>query len=468
MTPALIPSSSVLDSFRQYGGYSVIEDPFARYGGRSAGLDPPDNHIHIQEKFLRLFRPARYKVAFGGRGGVKSWQFARALLILGLKYRLRILCGREFMTSIEDSVHKTLKDQIEMMGFRAWYDVGKREINGANGTTFRFVGLGDMTTMRNRARIKSYEAIDILWVEEAENISERTWETVIPTIRKSGSEIWITYNPNLATDATYQRFHPDAGHVPPGTVLIDTSWRDNLWMSNEMRWEKDHLFRVDAEAAGHVWDGKLRNYTAASIFADKCTVHEFDPPRWDSGHPIYHGLDFGMGGEDPTALVRFWLTGTQSAKDEEMWIDAEAVKPRLDINHTAAYFDSQIPALPGEPTKVSSARKWPIKADSSYPAMINYLVGEGFFVTAAQKWPGSVEDGIQHIRRFVKIHIHPRCKNMIFEKDWYKWKVDKNTGAILPVPVDLHNHGWDAVRYGLDGSILHGGGLAVWEALGRA
>jgi phage terminase large subunit len=440
-------------------------DPFNEYGGRSAGLDAIDNHIQIHEKFAPLFAPARYKIGYGGRGGVKSWQFARALLILGQKYKLRILCGREFMNSIEDSVHKLLKDQIALMDLDHWYRAGKRQIDGANGTSFRFVGLGDMASLRNRARIKSFEGVDILWIEEAETISERTWEVVIPTIRKSGSEIWISYNPNLATDATYQRFHPDAGHVPPGTVLIESSWRDNPWLTDELRKEKDHLFRVDPEAAAHVWEGKLRSYAHAAIFADKCTVHEFDPPRWDTSIVIRHGLDFGMGGLDPNALVRFWLTGTQTAKDEELWIDAEAVG-RKDIKDLAQFFDAQIPALPGEPTRISSARKWPIKADCGYPAMINYLVGEGYFVSGAEKWPGSVEDGIQHLRRFNKIHIHPRCKNMIFEKDWYKWKVDKNSGTILPVPVDLHNHGWDAVRYGLDGSILRSGSLAVWEKLG--
>jgi phage terminase large subunit len=115
---------------------------------------------------------------------------------------------------------------------------------------------------------------------------------------------------------------------------------------------------------------------------------------------------------------------------------------------------------------VPGARDWPIKADCARPETISALARAGFNITAAEKWPGSVEDGIAHIKAFRRIHIHKRCKQMQIEARLYSYKVDKVTSLVLPIIVDAWNHGWDSIRYGLDGYIQKRGILAQWERLG--
>ena len=125
--------------------------------------------IELPEKLAFLFEPHPYKVLYGGRDGVKSWSVARALLLLGSQKTLRILCGRETMDSIRESVHQLLSDQIAQMGLDDFYQILQSEIRGKNGTEFVFAGLRKQTV----SSLKSYEAIDICWIEEASVVSRR-------------------------------------------------------------------------------------------------------------------------------------------------------------------------------------------------------------------------------------------------------------------------------------------------------
>jgi len=148
-------------------------------------------NVEFPEKLKFLFQPKRYKIAKGGRGSGKSWSFARALLIQGAEKKLRILCTREVQKSIKDSVHKLLADQIQSLGFGGFYEVLENEIRGKNGTVFTFAGLATHTI----ESIKSYEGVDRVWVEEGQVVRKRSWDVLIPTIRKPDSEIWVSYNP---------------------------------------------------------------------------------------------------------------------------------------------------------------------------------------------------------------------------------------------------------------------------------
>ena len=111
------------------------------------------------------------------------------------------------------------------------------------------------------------------------------------------------------------------------------------------------------------------------------------------------------------------------------------------------------------------ARDWPIKADGARPETISYLHRQGFTISAAEKWPGSVEDGIAHLKGFKRIVLHERCKHMDEERRLYRYKVDPKTQQVLPVVIDKHNHGWDAIRYSLDGYIQRRGAAGVWARL---
>jgi hypothetical protein len=215
--------------------------------------------VEFPDKLRCLFEPRRYKVLYGGRGSGKSWGVARALLILGASKPLRVLCAREFQNSIKESVHKLLDDQIDALELRPFYQVLDTEIRGRNGTEIIFEGL-----RRNATKIKSMEGIDICWVEEAQTVSKASWDLLIPTIRANGSEIWITFNPDLEEDDTYQRFVVS----PPSNATVRlVNWNDNPWFPEELRAEKDDLQAKDLDAYDNVWGGLTKRKVVGALWS---------------------------------------------------------------------------------------------------------------------------------------------------------------------------------------------------------
>ena len=369
-----------------------------------------------------LFKPARYKVLAGGRAGGKSYAVADALLIEGAQSPHRILCAREYQASIKDSVHRLLEDRIDALGLRGVYDVQRDTIIGRNGTTFIFRGV-----RHNVQSIKSMTGLTRVWVEEAQTVSEESWRILIPTIRDEGSEIWMTLNPGRKEDATSQRF---LENPPEGAVLIRVNMDDNPFKPQTILAERERdRQRLDPATFAHIWEGEYAENTAAQVFADKVKVRDFEAGDWDGP---YYGADWGFS-QDPTTLVRCWV------HDDCLWIDHEAYGVGVEIDQTAALFD-----------QVPEARKHTIRADSARPETISYLQRHGYpRVQAVSKWGGSVEDGIQHLRSYREIVMHPRCKHAIDESRLYSYKVDRLSGDILPTLVDAHNHIWDAVRYAM-------------------
>lgn len=218
------------------------------------------------EKLEFLFQPSRYKIAHGGRGGSKSWGFARALLIEGWQRKRRILCAREVQKSIKDSVHRLLADQTQLMGLGKHYEVLQNEIRGANGTEFLFTGLSNQTA----ESIKSYEGIDICWVEEAHKVTRKSWDILIPTIRADGSEIWISMNPELDTDETFVRF---IENPPLEAVVTEIGWQDNKWFPAVLKKEREEMLRqVEAgirsqDDYDNIWEGKCRAAVEGAIYS---------------------------------------------------------------------------------------------------------------------------------------------------------------------------------------------------------
>lgn len=219
------------------------------------------------DKLNFLFDHHRYKVARGGRGSAKSWSFARALLIQGLSRPMRILCAREVQLSIRQSVHKLLKDQIVRLNLDKFYRTYEAEIRAVNGTEFSFVGLSTLTV----DQIKSIEGIDICWVEEGQTISKRSWEILIPTIRKEGSEIWVSYNPDLETDETHQRF---SVNPPPDCMSVEVNWRDNPWFNDLLNQERLHCQATNPDDYDNIWEGKCRSAVEGAIYHRQITDSE--------------------------------------------------------------------------------------------------------------------------------------------------------------------------------------------------
>lgn len=398
--------------------------------------------VQIPDKLGFLFEPHRYKVAHGGRGGAKSWGFARALLVLGYMRPLRILCAREIQVSIQESVHKLLGDQAAEMGLDSFYDIQKTTLRGRNGTNFIFGGL-----RTDPHKIKSMEGVDIVWVEEAEKVSEQSWSLLIPTIRKPGSEIWVSFNPNEDTDPTYKRF---VVSPPPGAAVVDINWSDNPWFPEELRKEKDYLYSIDPEAADHVWGGKTRNVTDAQVLRGRYLVQDFTPADgWDGP---YLGADFGFA-QDPSTLIKCWV----DAADRTLYIEHEAYGIGVEVDALAAMYD-----------QVPDARRHTIRADSARPETISYLQRFGYpSIISAAKGPGSVEDGVEHLRSYRQIVIHPRCHHTAEEARLWSFKVDRLTGDVLPDLVDKHNHCWDAIRYALEPISRRIPGMGFLEYLDR-
>jgi len=224
--------------------------------------------IEFPDKLAFLFEPHRYKVAYGGRGSGKSWSFARSLLIQGAQKPMRILCTREIQKSIADSVHKLLADQIASLKLGAFYEVQQAYIKGKNGTEFSFAGLQQHTV----DSIKSYEGVDIVWIEEAHAVVKKSWDVLLPTIRKPGSEIWVTYNPQLESDETHERF---VTKPPPDCVSVLMNYNDNPWFPAVLEQERLHAqATMKPEQYAHIWEGKCMPAVEGAIYFEQMSQAE--------------------------------------------------------------------------------------------------------------------------------------------------------------------------------------------------
>jgi len=404
------------------------------YSGFSVGMEQDfdfEVNFEFPEKFQPFFIPMRYKSARGGRGGGKSWAYADSLLALGMKDTKRILCCRELQISIADSVHRLLEDRIDHFGLRYFYKVYKTSIVGINGTEFIFKGV-----RHNIGEIKSLEGIDYCWVEEAQNVSNESWEILIPTIRKENSEIWLSWNTGDEDDATYQRF---VVHPPENCLTILVNWYDNPFFPETLRKEMEYCKRVDPEAYENIWEGKPRKYSEAQIFRNKFIIDTFEVPE---NIQFYYGADWGFS-NDPTVLIRSFII------DKTLYIDYEAYGVGIELDEIEQLFDT----VPG-------SRDWPIVADSSRPDTISYIKRKGFNIKGCNKGSkskiGFIQDGIEFIKKFEKVVIHPRCIHTADEFRHYSYKKDKNTGEVLPIIIDAFNHCIDSLRYSLEGKIRSG------------
>lgn len=206
-----------------------------------------------------LVPPARFKVLHGGRDSAKSWSIARMLLARGRAKAERILCTREVQKSIAESVHQLLKDQIAVLGLSDFYEVQDNYIYGKNGTQISFHGLSKQTS----GSIKSFEGTTICWVEEAQTVSKRSWDILEPTIRAPGSEIWVSFNPDMDTDDTYRRFITDS---PPDSIVTKMNWDDNPWRSEVLDAAREKMRTEAPDDYAHIYGGECRAAVPGAIY----------------------------------------------------------------------------------------------------------------------------------------------------------------------------------------------------------
>jgi phage terminase large subunit len=377
----------------------------------------------VPPAFQVLQERARYIVLYGGRNGGKSWSIVRTLLDMAAETPLRILCCREIMASIRESSFRLLVDQIRALGLEEAFTVASDRIIGRNGSEFIFEGL-----FHNISKIRSYEGINICWVEEAQNVSEASWVDLIPTIRTPGSRFFISFNPMHETDPVYVRF---VKSERPDVLPKRVSWRDNPYHSAEMEAERLWLLKTDPDAHAHVWEGEFQAHSDAQIFHGKWSVEAFEPqPGWSGP---YFGCDWGFS-QDPTVLMKSWVY------ERSLYVEAEAWAVKCDNDKLPALF-----------RRIDGSDREIIRADSARPDQISHMQKNGFpRITACEKGKGSVEDGIAHMRSYERIVVHPSCTHTEQEMRLYSYKVDKLSGNVMADVVDKNNHCIDALRYALE------------------
>ena len=383
--------------------------------------------IELNSKLKRFVTDkARYKVAHGGRGSGKSWTVARILLLKAMSSKIRILCTREIQVSIKDSVHKLLKDQIDLMGLEG-YTVTDKTIRHVNGSEFLFVGL-----YSNLSKIKSFEGVDVCWIEEAEAISSYSWEILDPTIRKPGSEIWITLNLRFDDDIIYKSL---IENPPDNSIVIKINWDGNKHFPDELKQQKDRMRELDYDLYLHIWEGNFKTVSDAQVFRGKFIVKDFNIYEITKSPTFLYGLDWGFS-QDPLAVIRCCVIKQGQYRD--LYIDYEAGDTKVEVDHTYKYID-----------RIPGSKKNKIEADNARPESISLVRRQGYNIVSCKKWKGSVEDGVEYIRGFRRVYIHTRCKQTAREFTKYSYKVDKHSGNILPIIMDEFNHYIDALRYAL-------------------
>jgi phage terminase large subunit len=213
----------------------------------------------IPHKFAPFLKPKRFKVAKGGRDSAKSWTIAQLLLLEGASRTIRVGCFREVQKSLKDSVYTLLCDQIKRLDLDDFYTATRDEIRGKNGTLFVFSGL----SLQTKDSLKSFEGIDYAWVEEAHSVSQGSWDVLTPTIRKPGSEIWISFNPEMDTDPVYQMF---CVKERDDTVVVSINFYDNPWKSDALNSEREQMKREDPEKYAHIYEGQCRPAVEGAIY----------------------------------------------------------------------------------------------------------------------------------------------------------------------------------------------------------
>lgn len=426
--------------------YKTVEND----GRRAAPSRRPSPALDVEfpEKLQCLFRPARFKVLYGGRGGSKSWGVARWFILKARSERQKLfLCARELQNSIADSVYSLLQGQAAKMGVAEEFIFQKKEIwHKQSGSKFIFKGI-----RHNIEEVKSTEGVNYCWVEEAAKLTQNSLDVLFPTIREPNSEIILTYNPELESDPVHQMFVIDA--PPPDSVVVKVGWQDNPWFPDVLDTQRKFLQRKDPDRYYWIWDGNCRKASEYAIYAKMVAQEPFDSPAPGeivNGQRVrfYYGGDWGFG-SDPCAGVRAFVV------DRVLYIDQEAYAFDLDVEKIAEFFKLGLPGV----------EAYTSYYDSSRPELIKRLVKAGLDARACTKYAGSIEAGIAFIQSFDRIVVHPRCVNTYEEAMSYKYKVKKRTLESEQVeyvePEDKFNHCMDSLRYAFDHEINNIGQVAV-------
>jgi phage terminase large subunit len=396
--------------------------------------------VRLPKKLQFLFKPKRHKVAYGGRGSGKSWGVVRTLLIIGAGKPIRVLCTREVQKSIQQSVHQLLKDQIESLNLGDFYQVLEKEIRGKNGTEFYFSGLSDQTA----SSLKSFEGVDICWCEEAQSISKKSWNILTPTIRRPGSEIWVTYNPELESDETHRRF---VTQPPPNCETVLMNYMDNPYFTQELEDERTHaLATMKEEDYNHIWLGQCKPAVEGAIYFDAMsqTVQAGRIREVPHDGSLKTHLIFDLGMADSMTIIL-----------------AQKVSSEIRIIHyiegnqrTLADYSAELKTLRLDDQPMNWGTVW-LPHDGFHKkhqtGIDDRQVMEGLGWTVDPNGVPNVEvaSGIDRAREtFPRIYFNKeRTERLVECLKRYRWNINSKTGQANQPLHDEFSHGADAFRY---------------------
>jgi phage terminase large subunit len=227
--------------------------------------------VALPEKLIPVFEgPADVRGAEGGRGSAKTRSFAKMAAVWGYRFGNegitgQIVCGRQFMNTLEDSSLEELKRAIEDEPFLAdYYEVGEKYIKSHDGRIwFTFVGLD-----RNISSIKSKGRILLFWIDEAEPVTDAAFTVLIPTLREEGdgwnAELWVTWNAKRKTAAVEKRF---LNRNDPLIKIVKLNWQDNPKFPAKLERERLRDLKERPEEYPHIWDGEHATVIQGAYFA---------------------------------------------------------------------------------------------------------------------------------------------------------------------------------------------------------
>ena len=389
-------------------------------------------NLQLTKHFTPFLDPMRYKVVYGGRGSGKSYSIAQLLVLRAFKEPTRILCAREIQRSISDSVLQLLGDTVTRLGLNDFFDVQKSQIIGKNGSRFLFLGLSN-----NISKVKSYEGLDIVWCEESESITYSSWETLIPTLRKKGSEIWVSFNPLDEMDDTYQRF---VVNPPPQAYVQKVNYNDNPWFPEELEKERVYLKDKNEDLYNHVWEGEVLSnrdgaYYAKFIANDQIMDFAVEPnilvdTYWDLGMSdstcIFLVQQIGM----EIRVVDCYENQGEGLQFYVNWLHDWKAKHQAVFGDHYAPHDIQVRELGTGKSRLETARK----------------LGIHFRVVRRL----TIEDGIHAARAILpKCYFHKtNCKDGLQALRRYRKEFDEKKGVYKTHPLhDWSSHYADAFRY---------------------
>jgi phage terminase large subunit len=374
-----------------------------------------------------LFEPQwRYISLRGGRGSGKTKNIARALVLKASQGPVRILCTREIQDSIKDSVYAQLETEIKELGLESEFTLLRDEIRSNAGALFMFKGLNDLSV----GGVKSTADINYCWVEEAQYLTEKSWNALTPTIRADGSQIWLSWNPELETDFIYERVVKE-GLQNCASLFIN--FDQNPWLPSVLRDEEQDMSARDPIRHRHIWLGEPLPAVESAIYFDEIARMEREERTrnmtFDDILQTYIVMDLGIADFTSAWVVQ---QGAGEVRILDFIENNRVPQSWFSDQFTERGYDNAIICLPHD-----------ARAQNSHTGMTTVQLYEGLGWTVETVENLGVEEGIRMTREMLQRTLidKSRCVGGIEHLKRYQ-----RTKAGHPLH-DEHSHACDALRY---------------------